>query len=130
MIPDLKWKDMPKHVSNIIEISPEEMVVSSIPVSSFENENNIIIATKNGMIKRSKLKEFKLLRYSKPTSCMKLKEDDCVIDAFIENKPYIFLVTDSGIGLNYKTEEVIYSAGYKHSDGNTYYKLSDLINLK
>ncbi len=106
MIPDLKWKDMPKHVSNIIEISPDEMVVSTIPVPSFENENNVIIATKNGMIKRSKLKDFKLLRYSKPTSCMKLKDDDAVIDAFIENKPYIFLATDSGIGLSFKIDEV------------------------
>ena len=106
MIPDLKWKDMPKHVSNIIEISPDEMVVSTIPVPSFENENNVIIATKNGMIKRSKLKDFKLLRYSKPTSCMKLKDDDTVIDAFIENKPYIFLATDSGIGLSFKIDEV------------------------
>ena len=58
------------------------------------------------MIKRSKLGDFKLSRYSKPTSCMKLKENDLVIDAFVEEKDTLFLTTDSGYGLSFKTEEV------------------------
>ena len=40
------------------------------------NYKNVIITTKNGMIKRSKLKEFRLQRYNKATSCMKLKDND------------------------------------------------------
>ena len=106
ILPDLKWKDMPKHVSNVIETSPEESVVSAISVASFETEKNIIITSRDGMIKRSKLKDFKLSRYSKPTSCMKLKEADLVIDAFVEEKDTLFLTTDSGYGLSFKTEEV------------------------
>ena len=31
--------------------------------------------------------------------------------------------------INYETEEVIYSKGYKSNDGNTYYKLSEIKNL-
>ena len=106
ILPDLKWKDMPKHVSNVIETSPDESVVSAIPVSSFEIDKNVVITTKNGMIKRSKLADFKLSRYSKPTSCMKLKDDDLVIDAFLEQKDTLFLTTDTGYGLTFKTEEV------------------------
>ena len=106
ILPDLKWKDMPKHVSNVIQTSPEESVVSAIPVTSFETDKNVVITTKNGMIKRSKLADFKLSRYSKPTSCMKLKEDDLVIDAFVEDKDTLFITTDSGYGLSFLTEEV------------------------
>ena len=106
MLPDLKWKDMPKHVSNIIEISPEESVITAIPAYDFNTEKNVVIATKNGMIKRSKLKEFKLQRYSKPTSCMNLKDDDKVITAFVEEDKYVFLTTDSGYGLSFAVEEI------------------------
>ena len=106
ILPDLKWKDMPKHVSNVIETSPDESVISAIPVISFETNKNIVIASRDGMIKRSKLKDFKLSRYSKPTSCMKLKDADLVIDAFVEEKDTLFLTTDSGYGLSFKTEEV------------------------
>lgn len=106
IIPDLKWKDMPKHVSNIIEISPDENVVIAIPAYSFTSDKNIIIASKNGMIKRSKLKDFKLQRYSKPTSCMKLKDNDQLITAFVEKSKNVFLVTDSGYGLSFDCEEI------------------------
>ena len=106
MLPDLKWKDMPKHVSNIIEISPEESVITAIPAYDFNTEKNVVIATKNGMIKRSKLKEFKLQRYSKATSCMNLKDDDKVITAFVEEDKYVFLTTDSGYGLSFNVEEI------------------------
>ena len=106
MIPDLKWKDMPKHVSNIIETSPTEQVIASIPVQTFDSDKNIVITTKNGMIKRSKLQDFRLLRYSKPTSCMKLKENDEVIDAFIETKDNVFITTNTGYGLSFKMDEI------------------------
>lgn len=106
VIPDLKWKDMPKHVSNVIELPPEESIISAIPAYDFESPKNIIITTKNGMIKRSKLKDFKLQRYSKATSCMKLKDNDQVISAMVEETEMLFLTTDSGYGLIFKTEEV------------------------
>lgn len=106
IIPDLKWKDMPKHVSNIIEMSPDESIIAAIPAYGFESDKNIIIATRDGMIKRSKLKEFKLQRYSKATSCIKLKDNDYLVAAIEENGDYLFLTTDSGYGLIFKTDEV------------------------
>ena len=106
MIPDLKWKDMPKHVSNVIEVPAEESIVGAIPAYDFESDKNVIITTKDGMIKRSKLKEFKLQRYNKATSCMKLKDNDQVISVQIEEYDTVFLTTNTGYGLSFKTEEI------------------------
>ena len=106
IIPDLKWKDMPKHVSNVIEVPGEESVIGAIPAYDFESDRNIIITTKNGMIKRSKLKEFRLQRYNKATSCMKLKDDDTVISAIVEDYDTVFLTTNTGYGLSFATEEI------------------------
>ena len=106
IIPDLKWKDMPKHVSNIIELAPEDSVVAALPAYDFTSNKNLILVTKNGMIKRSKLKEFRLQRYNKPTSCMKIKEDDQVISVLEENYDCIFLTTNTGYSLSFKTEEI------------------------
>ena len=106
LIPDLKWKDMPKHVSNIIPLSPGEEIIGVIPAYDFKNNFNIVIGTKDGMIKRTEVKSLQLLRYSKPTVCMKLKASDEVISVIKEEKPYIFMTTDSGYGLSYKVEEI------------------------
>ena len=106
MIPDLKWKDMPKHVSNVIEVPGEEAIITAIPAYDFESDKNIIITTKDGMIKRSRMKEFRLQRYNKATSCMKLKENDYVISAIVEDYDCVFLTTNTGYGLSFKTNEI------------------------
>lgn len=103
---DIKWKDIGKHISNLIEISPDEKIVSSIPVYDFDTDDHIVIATKNGMIKRTKLKDFKLTRYSKPTSCMKLKEYDEVIDCFLDIHNTVFLTTNTGYGLSFSVNDI------------------------
>ena len=97
---------MGKHVSNLIEINPGEKIVSAIPIYSFDTDTNIVIASQNGMIKRSKVSDFKLTRYSKPVSCMKLKDDDIVIDALLEKENTVFLTTNSGYGLSFKTSDI------------------------
>ena len=103
---DIKWKDMGKHISNLIELDEGEVVVSALPVYDFNSNKNIIIATKGGMIKRTKLSEFKLSRYSKPANCMKLKGDDEVVEALFEKYPSVFLTTDTGYGLSFDVNEI------------------------
>lgn len=103
---DIKWKDMAKHISNLIPLSLDERIISAIPVSNFDQEVNIVLATSKGMIKRTKLSEFKLSRYSKPANCMKLKDHDTVIAAFIEQKSQVCLTTDHGCFLSFSTSEI------------------------
>lgn len=106
MIPDLKWKEMPKHVSNVIELPPGDEIIAAIPAYDFETEKTIVIATKQGMIKQSKIKDFKLQRYNKATNCMTLKDKDEVISAFVANKKTLFTVTNTGYGLSFDIDEV------------------------
>ena len=105
-IPDMKWKDLGKHISNLISISAEENIIASLPVYDFDKEQYITIFTKNGMVKRTKLNEFKALRYSKPITCIKLKDDDKVVDVKFNTDKYVFVSTNNGYGLTYKLSEV------------------------
>lgn len=105
-IPDLKWKEMPKHVSNLIPIGEEENIVATLPAYDFSDDFHVILATKNGMIKRSLLKDFKLQRYSKPTLCMKLKNDDRVIGVCYEQKKDVMLTTDKGYTLVFAANDI------------------------
>ncbi len=105
-IPDLKWKEIGKHVSNLIAIKPEENIIYSMPVYDFNTDKNITMFTKDGMIKRSKLIDFKATRYSKPIMAIKLKENDKLINVVDSNDPYVFISTNNGYGLTYNVEEV------------------------
>lgn len=105
-LPDLKWKEMGKHVSNIIKISSEESIIGSIAVNNFEQDIYITLFSSNGMVKRTMLSDFKVQRYTKPITCMKLKDDDRVIQVEISNGENVFVTTHNGYGLKYKTEEI------------------------
>ena len=105
-IPDLKWKELGKHVSNIIKLNPDENVISCMPVYNFEDNIYVTFVTKNGMIKRTKLNEFKVQRYNKPLTAIKLKEDDKLINTCATGKNQIFVVTKNGYGLRFYLDEV------------------------
>ena len=116
-IPELKWKELGKHISNIIQISAGEEIIASIPVYDFKAKEIITIFTKNGMVKRTNLEEFEVQRYSKPLVAIKLKDDDRVVDVTNINGDYTFVVTYNGLALWYDTTEIpvtgVKSAGVK-----------------
>ena len=58
------------------------------------------------MVKRTKLNEFKALRYSKPITAIKLKGDDLVTNITNASGPYTMVVTSNGYSLVFKTEEI------------------------
>ena len=105
-LPDLKWKELGKHISNIIKLDSDENIVTSIPIYDFEKNNYITIFSKEGLVKRTKLNEFKVTRYSKPMSCMKLKGNDKVISIIDNNEQEVLITTKNGFALRYKTEEI------------------------
>jgi topoisomerase-4 subunit A len=105
LLPDIKWKQIGKHVSNIVRIRPNENIIASVPVKDFKNQI-VTSFTKNGMVKRTNLEDFKVTRYSKPMVSMKLKGDDEVISVNVSNDSNIFIATNLGYGLWYSTNEV------------------------
>ena len=105
-LPEQKWKELGKHISNIIKIDEDEKVIECIPVYDFETNEYITMFTKNGMVKRTKLSEFKVQRYTKPITCMKLKDDDEVVTVTNNSGSEVFVTTKNGYGLRYKVEEI------------------------
>ena len=101
-IPEAKWKELGKHVNNVIMMSTGEEVVSSF---IYNKDDVYVLASKNGMIKRTNASDFEVARCSKPMVAMKLKEGDSLIDVH-KDLGNIILVTENGYYLNYPSEEV------------------------
>ncbi len=106
-LPDVKWKELGKHVSNIIDIKANENIIASIPAYDFKINAYITIFTKNGMVKRSNLADYQVQRYSKPISTIKLKGDDLVVSVDISNdNDEVFISTNTGYGLWYDIDSI------------------------
>lgn len=104
-IPEGKWKDMGKHISNIITVSPDEKVINSFIVNENTQNRELMTVTKLGMIKKTKLELYNVTRYTKEMVAIKLKNDDTVVSAFLELDETI-LTTKNGYVLRFNSSEV------------------------
>lgn len=126
-LPDIRWKDLGQHIANIIPIERDEEIIQAIPVKDFETEAFMVFITKNGMVKKTELKQYKAQRYSKPLVGINLKDDDQVIDVHLtDGSKEVFLITQFGYALWFHEEEIsivgVRAAGVKGinlKDGDT-----------
>ena len=103
ILPETKWKDLGKHISNTIMIKENEKIVASLIMKDLDK--NVTLFTKNGLIKQVLLKDFEVSRYSKPMTAIKLKDNDELINADI-SKDEVLFVTNNGLTLRFNTSEV------------------------
>lgn len=117
-LPEIRWKDIGQHVANIVQIDRDEEIIKVIPVKDFNKAVFLLFITKNGMVKKTELNQYKAQRYSRALTAVNLKGDDTVIDVFeTDGNNQIFLTTHFGYGLRFQEEEVnaigIRAAGVK-----------------
>lgn len=117
-VEEFKWKDAGKHISYLVKMDSNEKVIGTILVKDFNLPLYVLLATKNGQIKRTLLKDFEVSRYSKPMKCMGLKGDDQVVGVRLtDNNQGVILTTRAGYGTLYSEQEVsvvgIKAAGIK-----------------
>ncbi|MBS4211132.1 DNA topoisomerase IV subunit A [Neobacillus rhizophilus] len=106
-LPDIRWKDMGQHIANIIPIDRDEDIVQAIQVKDFETNAFLVFITRNGMVKKTELKQYHAQRYSKPLVGVNLKDDDQVIDVHLtDGTKEIFLISHLGYALWFDEEEV------------------------
>ena len=82
-IPECKHKDVGIHISTLIAMENNEKVIFSTVVSDFTADKYVLIATKDGLIKRIKLDKLEVNRYSKALKATKLRDGDKVVSADI-----------------------------------------------
>lgn len=104
-IQEAKYKDLGTHISNYIKVSDDEKIIRSIGVDKFD-DTLITAVTKKGMIKKMRLKEFAVSRYSKPITMFKLKDDDEVVSISNNSGKDTVIVTNSGYALRFNTDEI------------------------
>lgn len=85
-ISESKWKEAGTHISDFVNISNSEEIVSVFDVASFDVRAYVVLITKFGIGKRVLLKEFEASRISKMLKAIGFKKDgDKLIGAKVSN---------------------------------------------
>ncbi|GGJ59103.1 topoisomerase-4 subunit A [Anoxybacillus voinovskiensis] len=106
-LPDVRWKDVGQHISNLVPLDRDDDLVSAISVRDFEQSLDLLFITKQGMVKRTELKQYKVQRYGRPIVAINIKENDEVVNVYVtDGTNDLFIVTHQGYGLWFGEEEI------------------------
>ena len=103
-ITECKYKDIGKHISSYIPLSEGETIIASFGIKNFDSRT-ITLFSKYGFVKQTELSNLPVTRYSKPMTIFKLKDNDEVVSASI-NDGVVYIVTENGFALKFNKEEI------------------------
>jgi DNA gyrase subunit A len=106
-IPDVSAAGRGKHIGNLIGLQPGETVRTMLAVRNLEEENKyIFFATRNGLVKKSELREFMHVR-SNGINAINIEEGDELVAARITNgNQIVFIASHEGMAIRFDEDHV------------------------
>ena len=106
-IPDVSAAGRGKHIGNLIGLQPGETVRTMLAVRNLEEENKyIFFATRNGLVKKSELREFMHVR-SNGINAISIEEGDELVAARITNgNQIVFIASHEGAAIRFDENHV------------------------
>ena len=93
-------------IVNLIQLQPGEKITATVPMKEFDEDKFLFMATKNGMVKRTPMKEYENVRKN-GLQAIVLREDDELIEVkATDNTEDIFLVTKKGMCIRFHETDV------------------------
>ncbi|MDO4735219.1 MAG: DNA gyrase C-terminal beta-propeller domain-containing protein, partial [Lachnospiraceae bacterium] len=109
-------------IVNLLQLQPGERIATAMVIEQFDGAENLLMATKKGLIKKTPLKDYANIRQT-GIIAISLREDDELIDVdMTDGKREIILITKGGKSIRFNEEEV--RATGRSSMGVTGMKLS------
>ncbi|MBE5928011.1 MAG: DNA gyrase subunit A [Lachnospiraceae bacterium] len=93
-------------IVNLLQLMPEERITAVIPIDEIENENYLFMATKKGIVKKTKIGEFANIRKT-GIQAINLHDDDDLIEVKVtDGEQEVLLVTKNGLCIRFDENDV------------------------
>lgn len=117
-LPDIRWRDLGQHISSIVPLEADEVLIAAIGVEQFTEEALIVTASSDGNVKMSQLKDFQVQRYGKTLKAMNVKKGEQLVSVhLVTGNEELILFTHQSYALRFPLSELsvtgIRTAGVK-----------------
>ena len=105
-IPEGSRTSKGRNIINLLDMQKNEKVAALISVDSFETEASLILCTKKGVVKKTKLSAYKNHRKGGIIG-INVDSDDCVLQAVkTDSDNHILILTKNGKGLRFGCDQL------------------------
>ena len=93
-------------IVNLLQLQPDEKVTAMIPLREYKDDEYLFMATKTGIVKKTRIKEYMNVRKN-GLAAIHLKDDDRLIEVkIINDEDEIMLFTKFGQCIRFKSTDV------------------------
>lgn len=93
-------------IVNLLQLMPGEKITSIISLKEFEDDRYLFMATRNGMVKKTSLKEYENVRKNGLQAIVLRENDELIEVKRTDNTEDIFLVTKKGMCIRFHETDV------------------------
>ncbi len=93
-------------IINLLNIMGDERVSAIIPISSYEPDNNLVLTTKEGIIKKTKLEEFANIRKNGIIAINLRENDELIAVRKTDGNSELIVVTKQGMSIRFDEKDV------------------------
>ena len=93
-------------IINLLQLAPGEKITAMIPIKEYNEDKNLFMVTKHGIVKKTSMMEFENVRKN-GLAAINLRDDDELIEVkTTDENDDIFLVTKQGMCIRFKETDV------------------------
>ncbi|MEG1870784.1 MAG: DNA gyrase subunit A, partial [Peptostreptococcaceae bacterium] len=105
-IPEGKRQAKGTAIVNLLQLGPDEKIATLIPIDGTDENKYLLLATKKGIVKKTKREEFKNINKS-GLIAIGLREDDELIDVKLtDGNKDVLLVTQAGMSIRFDENDI------------------------
>src|ERR1700756_4288109 len=106
-VPDVSAAGRGKHIGNLVGLQPGETVRTMLAVRNLEEENKyIFFATRNGLVKKSEVREFMHVRSNGINAIAIESGDELVAARLTDGNQIVFLASHEGMAVRFDESHV------------------------
>ncbi|PZE19096.1 DNA gyrase subunit A [Paenibacillus xerothermodurans] len=105
-VPDLRRTARGTPIINLIQIEQGETINAVIPVESFDPEQHLFFATKNGLVKKTPLDDYANIRKGGLIAITLREDDDLIAVRLTDGNRTIIMGTQQGISIHFPETDV------------------------
>ena len=105
-VPDVGVSSRGKSIKNLVQLEPKEKVSSVVAVKDFSGDQYVVMLASNGLIKKSKLSDFRHIRKGGIIAINLRKKSELLMAKLTDGKKDILIGTKQGKVIRFKESEI------------------------
>ncbi len=93
-------------IINLLSLQPGEKITAVIPIKEYEEGKYLFMATKNGLVKKTSIREYANVKKSGLVAINLRDQDELIEVKYTDNEQDVFLITKYGMCIRFKETDV------------------------